>query len=93
MAFLSSYQAVLRTPHACGAFVTALVGRLSYGIVSLSLILTLTAGGRDYALAGLVMGLFGLTIVLVSPFRAWMVDRHRPRRALLAGPCGRGDVE
>ena len=82
MAFLSSYQAVLRTPHACGAFVTSLVGRLSYGIVSLSLILTLTAGGRDYALAGLVMGLFGLTIVLVSPFRAWMVDRHGPRRAL-----------
>jgi predicted MFS family arabinose efflux permease len=26
--------------------------------------------------------LFGLTIVLVSPFRAWMVDRHGPRRAL-----------
>ena len=82
MAFLSSYQAVLRTPHACGAFVTSLVGRLSYGIVSLSLILTVTAGGRDYSLAGLVMGLFGLTIVLVSPFRAWMVDRHGPRRAL-----------
>jgi hypothetical protein len=47
MAFLSSYQAVLRAPHACGAFVTSLVGRLSYRIVSLYLILTLTAGGRD----------------------------------------------
>lgn len=82
MSLLSPYQAVLRTPHACGAFVTSLVGRLSYGIVSLSLILTLTAGGRDYGLAGLVMALFGLTIVLVSPFRAWMVDRHGPRRAL-----------
>ena len=28
------------------------------------------------------MALFGLTIVLVSPFRAWMVDRHGPRLAL-----------
>src|SRR5690348_5249882 len=40
--------------------------------------LTLTAGGRHYGFAGLVMALFGLTIVLVSPFRAWMVDRHGP---------------
>jgi predicted MFS family arabinose efflux permease len=28
------------------------------------------------------MALFGVTVVLVSPFRAWMVDRHGPRRAL-----------
>lgn len=82
MSFLLPYRAVLRTPHACGAFVTSLIGRLCYGIVSLSLILTLTVGGRDYGFAGLVMALFGLTIVLVSPFRAWMVDRYGPRRAL-----------
>jgi MFS family permease len=82
MSFLLPYRAVLRTPHACGAFVTSLIGRLCYGIVSLSLILTLTAGGRDYGFAGLVMALFGLTIVVVSPFRAWMLDRYGPRRAL-----------
>lgn len=82
MPLLSPYRALLRTPHACGAFVISLVGRLSYGIVSLSLILTLTAGGRDYGLAGLVVALFSLTVVLVSPFRAWMVDRHGPRRVL-----------
>jgi MFS family permease len=79
---LSPYRAVLRAPHARGAFAASLAGRLCYGIVSLSLILTLTAGGRNYGLAGLVMALFGLAIVLVSPFRAWMVDRHGPRRAL-----------
>ena len=80
--FLSPYGAVLRTPHACRAFAASLAGRLCYGIVSLSLILKLTAGGRDYGFAGLVMALFGVAIVLVSPFRAWMVDRHGPRRAL-----------
>jgi predicted MFS family arabinose efflux permease len=78
----SPYRAVLRTPHACGAFAASLVGRLCYGIVGLSLLLTLTAGGRDYGFAGLVMALFGVAIVLVSPFRAWVVDRHGPRRAL-----------
>ena len=82
MSPLSPYRAVLRTPHACGAFVSSLVGRLCYGIVGLSLLLTLTAGGRGYGFAGLVMALFGVAIVLVSPFRAWMVDRHGPRRAL-----------
>ena len=82
MPLLSPYRAALRTPGACGAFVTSLIGRLSYGIVPLSLILTLTAGGRDYGLAGLVMALFSLTIVLVSPLRARMVDRYGPRRVL-----------
>jgi MFS family permease len=82
MSLLSPYRAVLRTPHACGAFAASLVGRLCYGIVSLSLILTLTAGGRNYGFAGFVMALFGLAVVLASPFRAWMVDRHGPRRAL-----------
>lgn len=82
MSLLSPYRAVLRTPHACGAFASSLVGRLCYGTVSLSLILTLTAGGRNYGFAGLVMALFGLTVVLASPWRARMVDRYGPRRAL-----------
>jgi hypothetical protein len=66
VSLLSPYRAVLRTPYARGAFVSSLVGRLCYGVVGLSLLLTLTAGGRDYGFAGLVMALFGLTIVLVS---------------------------
>jgi len=82
VSFLIPYRAVLRTPLACRAFATSLVGRLSYGVVSLSMILTLTAGGRDYAFAGLVMALRGLAVVLTSPFRAWLIDRHGPRRAL-----------
>jgi MFS family permease len=82
MSFLSPYRAVLRTPHACSAFVSSLAGRLGYGIVGLSLLLMLTAGGHGYGFAGLVMALFGVAIVVVSPFRAWMVDRHGPRRSL-----------
>ena len=48
----------------------------------MALILTLTAGGRGYAFAGLVMALLGVSIVLVSPLRARLVDQHGPRRAL-----------
>ena len=82
MRLFSPYRAVLRTPHACGAFAASLAGRLCYGIVSLSLVLTLTAGDRNYGLAGFVMALFGLAVVLVSPLRAWLIDRYGPRRAL-----------
>jgi hypothetical protein len=74
MSFLSPYGAVLRAPHACGAFVSSLAGRLCYGIVFLSLLLTLTDGRHDYGFAGLVMALFGAAIVLVSPLRAWLVS-------------------
>jgi MFS family permease len=72
----------LRVPRARAAFASSLVGRLSYGIVSLSLLLTLSAGGHAYAFTGFVMALFGLAVVLASPFRARTVDRHGPRRAL-----------
>jgi MFS family permease len=82
VSFLSPYGAVLRTPHACGAFIASLAGRLCYGVVGLSLVLTLTDGRHNYGFAGLVMALFGAAIVLVSPFRALMVDRYGPRRAL-----------
>ncbi|MFB7657117.1 MULTISPECIES: MFS transporter [unclassified Streptomyces] len=78
-----SYAAVLRVPHARRTFAAALVGRLSYGTVSLSLMLALTRSTGSYAVAGLVMAVFGATSVFLSPYRAGLVDRHGPRRALL----------
>ncbi|MEU9639700.1 MFS transporter [Streptomyces tendae] len=78
-----SYAAVLRVPHARRTFSAALVGRLSYGTVSLALVLSLTRSTGSYAVAGLVMALFGATSVFLSPYRASLVDRHGPRRALL----------
>ncbi|MDT0613717.1 MFS transporter [Streptomyces lancefieldiae] len=78
-----SYAAVLRVPHARRTFTAALVGRLSYGTVSLALMLSLTRSTGSYAMAGIVMALFGATGVFLSPYRAALVDRHGPRRALL----------
>ncbi|MFE7433413.1 MFS transporter [Streptomyces tendae] len=78
-----SYAAVLRVPHARRTFSAALVGRLSYGTVSLALMLSLTRSTGSYAVAGLVMAIFGATSVFLSPYRASLVDRHGPRRALL----------
>ncbi|GAA5208012.1 MFS transporter [Streptomyces thinghirensis] len=78
-----SYAAVLRVPHARRTFAAALVGRLSYGTVSLALMLSLTRSTGSYAVAGTVLAIFGATGVFLSPYRAALVDRHGPRRALL----------
>ncbi|GAA2674258.1 MFS transporter [Streptomyces lunalinharesii] len=82
-AMAPSYAAVLRTRHACRTFGAALLGRLSYGTVSLSLVLAIKETTHSYAVTGTVLALFGLTGVLLSPTRARLIDRYGPRRALL----------
>ncbi|MFF4508693.1 MFS transporter [Streptomyces sp. NPDC001401] len=78
-----SYAVVLRIPHARRTFAAALLGRLSYGIVPLSVMLAVNRASGSYAVAGSVMALFGATSVFLSPARAALIDRHGPRRALV----------
>lgn len=78
-----SYAAVLCIPHARRTFATALLGRLSYGIVPLSVMLAVTRASGSYAVAGTVMALFGATVVFLAPARAALIDRYGPRRALV----------
>ncbi|GAX51408.1 MFS transporter [Streptomyces olivochromogenes] len=78
-----SYAAFFRIPHTRHTFTAALIGRLSYGMVSLAVMLSVTEATGSYAAAGTVMALFGATSVLLSPVRAALIDRHGPRRALL----------
>lgn len=77
-----SYRAVLRTPHAGRTFAAALLGRLSYGMVPLALLLAVRDATGSYPAAGTVLALFGLASVLLAPARAALVDRHGPRRVL-----------
>ncbi|MFF4081192.1 MFS transporter [Streptomyces sp. NPDC001777] len=77
-----SYAAVLRTPYAARAFGSALLGRLSYGVAPLSLMLAVNDATGSYSVAGSVMALFGATSVFLSPARAALIDRYGPRRAL-----------
>src|SRR4051794_24707072 len=79
----ASYARVLRIPHARRTFAAALLGRLSYGIVPLSVMLAVTRASGSYAVAGTVMALFGATSVFLSPARAALIDRYGPRRTLV----------
>ncbi|MFF7636821.1 MFS transporter [Kitasatospora sp. NPDC008050] len=80
----SSYRALLRIPGAAPVFATALVGRLSYGTVSLALVLTVRHRTGSYAAVGVVLAVFGLTCAALAPVRAALIDRHGARRMLPA---------
>ncbi|MGC5395110.1 MFS transporter [Streptomyces sp. DT20] len=77
-----SYATVLRTPHAARTFGAALLGRLSYGIVPLAMLLAIKDATGSYSAAGGAMALFGVASVLLSPARAALIDRYGPRRVL-----------
>ncbi|MFB7946098.1 MFS transporter [Kitasatospora phosalacinea] len=78
----TSYLAVLRTPGAARLIPAALLGRLSYGTVPLSLLLATADTTGSYARAGWVTAAFSAVSVLLFPARAGLVDRHGPRRTL-----------
>ena len=80
---MSSYLAVLRLPFAARTFATALIGRLSYGTVFLSLTLALASGHGSVSRAGAVVAVFALSIAGLAPVRARLIDRHGIRPALL----------
>ncbi|MDH6607252.1 MFS family permease [Streptomyces sp. SAI-208] len=79
----ASYARLLRVPYARRTFATALLGRLSYGVVPLSAMLAVTRSSGSYAVAGAVLAFFGATAVFLTPWRAALVDRYGPRRALV----------
>ncbi|MEU6854150.1 MFS transporter [Actinacidiphila alni] len=79
-----SYAAVFRLPHARRTFGAALFGRLGYGVVSLSLVLSLTHATGSLSSGGLLATLFGTVAVLLGPARAALVDRWGARRGLTA---------
>nr|WP_055506253.1 MFS transporter [Nonomuraea pusilla] len=79
---MSSLVALLRVRGTFRAFSAALLGRLSYGTVFLSLTLGVAGASGSYAVAGTAMALFGLCVSTLSPLRAALIDRYGARRAL-----------
>src|SRR3954468_24183311 len=76
-------MAVLRLPFAARTFGAALIGRLSYGTVFLSLTLALTNATGSVGRTGAVVAVFALVIAGLAPVRARLIDRHGARRVLL----------
>jgi MFS family permease len=76
-----SYRAVLALPYAAPTFGAALVGRLSYGLLPLSVLFTVQQSTGSFATAGGVVAVFGLTSILL-PLKSRLVDRHGQAKVL-----------
>ena len=76
-----SYAVVLRIPGAPRTFIAATLARLSYGTLSLSLLLTVKAATGSFSVAGAAVGVFGIPGVLL-PLKSRWIDRYGRRQVL-----------
>jgi predicted MFS family arabinose efflux permease len=76
------YRTLLRLPGVPSFFLAALVGRLSYGIVGLALLLRVHGATGSYGDAGAALAAFGLANALLAPVRARFLDTYGLRRVL-----------
>lgn len=82
-----SYAAVLRTPGARRAFTAATLARLSYGTITLSLLLTVQTATASFGTAGIALAAYGVPTVLL-PLKSRAIDRYGRRRVLIPlGTC------
>lgn len=82
-----NYLAVLRIPGVPAAFTAAVLARLSYGSVSLSLLLTVRRATGSFGAAGAALATFSLLSILL-PLKSRLIDRYGRRRVLV--PLGLG---
>lgn len=76
------YLDLIRTRGALRIFIPALIGRLSFAMVTLALLFAVHQSTHSFAVAGAATGAFGLVNVIASPYRARLVDRRGQRFAL-----------
>ncbi|OQJ49579.1 hypothetical protein B5P19_09815 [Clavibacter sepedonicus] len=79
---------MLALPGALRVFLPAMLGRLSFAMVSLALLLLIQSASGSFAAAGIATGAFGLANVLASPMRARLVDARGQRPVLVALALG-----
>ena len=70
-----SYRLVLSLPGARYAFALAILGRLSYGTVTLALLFTIQNATQSFAITGTVLGAFGIA-TLTAPLKSRLMDRY-----------------
>lgn len=69
------YMSLLKDKKIRTIFFFSLLGRLSFAMVTLALLLGVEANTGSFAIAGISTGAFGLANVISSPYLARMVDR------------------
>ena len=88
---LGRYREVLRTPGAVAFVIPGAVGRMPMAMLSLALVILLTAVTGSYGIAGAVSATAALLYAVVTPAAARLADRYGQARAAKHGrPMGTG---
>ncbi|MEU3402941.1 MFS transporter [Streptomyces sp. NPDC006670] len=76
----ATYGAVLGSRYVARLLGGTLIGRLPNGMVPVSLVLWITAGGGSLAFAGLLAAIYGLASGLSQPIKGRLMDRYGQTR-------------
>ena len=79
---LARYREALRTPRALGFAIPGVVGRMPMAMLSLALVILLTAVTGSYGIAGAVSAVAALAYAVLTPFAARLADRYGQTRVL-----------
>jgi len=79
---LVRYRQTLRTPGALAFAVPGVIGRLPMAMLSLALVILLTAVTGSYGIAGAVSAAAALAYAVMTPVMARLADRHGQARVL-----------
>ncbi len=82
MTVFRRYAALLRLPGAVPAVLAVLVGRLSFGMTGLAVLLLIEERNDSYAEAGVAAAVYAVTLAIASPMRSRTVDRDGQTRVL-----------
>jgi MFS family permease len=79
---VEKYRSVLSTPGCARVYVTALIGRLPQGMLSLAILLLVRTDTGSYAAAGVAVGASALATAGCAPLQGRLVDRFGRVRVL-----------
>ena len=81
---VSKYGAFVRQPDVARLLFVALLSRMPIGMVGFAMLMFLRESFGNFALAGTAVGINFISMAVCAPIQGRLIDRHGPRRLLLA---------
>jgi len=84
MISLARYSALLSAPEVRQTFAASALGRLPIGVTGLAILLLVQMSSGSFARGGAAAACYVAGLALVAPVLGRLIDRHGPRRVLIA---------
>jgi MFS family permease len=81
---LQPYRQLFALPDTRRSFIASMIGRLPIGVTGLAVLLLVQSASGSFARGGAAAACYVVGLALVAPLLGRLIDRHGPRRVLLA---------